>query len=163
MYDIIVVGGGLGGGSLAKAMAEHGARVLVLERESAFKDRVRGEWIAPWGVVEAQKLGLYEPLLEHCAHVTACWNDVMQPLRDFRTTTPQRLPALTLYHPAMQETVLSSAQDAGAEVWRGATVNGVRPGSGVSIERDGRVVELTARLIVCADGAVLLLGHGPVS
>ena len=33
-YDIITVGGGLGGAALAKAMAEHGARVLVLEREA---------------------------------------------------------------------------------------------------------------------------------
>ena len=42
-YDIITVGGGLGGAALAKAMAEHGARVLVVERETQFKDRVRGE------------------------------------------------------------------------------------------------------------------------
>jgi flavin-dependent dehydrogenase len=109
-------------------LAENGVRALVVERETAFKDRVRGEWIAPWGVAEAQKLALYEPLIEHCAHVTPCWNDVMQPLRDFRTTTPQRPPTLTLYHPAMQETVLGSARNAGAEVWRGATVRGLRPG-----------------------------------
>jgi choline dehydrogenase-like flavoprotein len=32
-YDIITIGGGLGGAPLAKAMAERGARVLVLERE----------------------------------------------------------------------------------------------------------------------------------
>ena len=128
--------------------------VLVVERETTFKDRVRGEWIAPWGVAEAQKLGLYEPLVEHCAHVTPCWNDVMQPLRDFRTTTPQCLPTLTLYHPAMQETVLGSARNAGAEVWRGATVSGLRVGdpAGVFVERDGRVIELIARLVVCADG-----------
>ena len=153
-YDVITVGGGLGGSALAKVLAEHGKRVLVVERETAFKDRVRGEWIAPWGVAEAQKLGLYEPLLEHCAHVTPGWNDVMQPLRDFRATTPQRLPTLTLYHPAMQEAVLSCAQNAGAEVRRGTTINGLRPGEppGVSIGRGGRVVELTARLIVCADG-----------
>ncbi len=31
-YDIITVGGGIGGSTLAKAMAEHGARALVLER-----------------------------------------------------------------------------------------------------------------------------------
>ena len=37
------VGGGLGGASLAKAMAERGYRVPVLERETRFKDRVRGE------------------------------------------------------------------------------------------------------------------------
>ena len=153
-YDVITVGGGLGGAAFAKVLAENGVRALVVERETAFKDRVRGEWIAPWGVAEAHKLGLYEPLIEHCAHVTPFWNDVMQLSRDFRTTTPQRLPTLTLYHPAMQETVLNGARNAGAEVWRGATVAGLRPGDppGVSIERDGRVMELTGRLVVCADG-----------
>src|SRR5216117_2740321 len=37
-YDIITVGGGLGGSVLAKAMAEQGKRVLVLEREKQFRD-----------------------------------------------------------------------------------------------------------------------------
>jgi menaquinone-9 beta-reductase len=153
-YDVITMGGGLGGAALAKILAENGKRVLVVERETTFKDRVRGEWIAPWGVAEAQTLGLYEPLLNRCAHVTPRWNDVMQPLRDFRTTTPQRLPTLTLYHPAMQETVLDSARDVGAEVWRGATISGLQAGDPpvVSILQDGRVIELTARLVVCADG-----------
>ena len=153
-YDVITMGGGLGSAALAKILAENGKNVLVLEREAAFKDRVRGEWIAPWGVAEAQTLGLYQPLLQSCAHVTPYWNDVTQPLRDFRTTTPQRLPSLTLYHPAMQEAVLSSAQDIGAEIWRGATVSALRRGDspGVSVARDGRVIELTARLVVCADG-----------
>ena len=58
-YDLIVVGGGLGGAALAKAMAERGARVLVIERERQFRDRVRGEGIFPWGVIELRRLGLY--------------------------------------------------------------------------------------------------------
>jgi flavin-dependent dehydrogenase len=58
-YDLITVGGGIGGAALAGAMAEHGARVLVLERETRFKDRVRGEGLLPWGVGEARTLGLY--------------------------------------------------------------------------------------------------------
>ncbi|MBI2963243.1 MAG: FAD-dependent monooxygenase [Deltaproteobacteria bacterium] len=52
-YDIVTVGGGLGGSSLARAMAEQGARVLVVERETQFKDRVRGEVLAAWGTVDA--------------------------------------------------------------------------------------------------------------
>ncbi len=52
-YDLILVGGGLGGAALAFAMARHGARVLVVEREVTFRDRVRGEGVAPWGVAEA--------------------------------------------------------------------------------------------------------------
>jgi flavin-dependent dehydrogenase len=39
-YDIITLGSGLAGSALAKAMAERGAHVLVVERESHFKDRV---------------------------------------------------------------------------------------------------------------------------
>ena len=62
-YDIITVGGGVGGSSLAKAMAERGYRVLVLERETTFKDRVRGEWMAPWGVADSRELGVYETLI----------------------------------------------------------------------------------------------------
>ena len=39
IYDIITVGGGLGGAALARAMAAHGARVLMLERE---KETIQG-------------------------------------------------------------------------------------------------------------------------
>jgi flavin-dependent dehydrogenase len=42
-YDVITVGGGLAGAGLAKVLAERGVRVLVIEREIAFRDRVRGE------------------------------------------------------------------------------------------------------------------------
>ena len=68
IYDIITVGGGLGGAALAKVMTEHGARVLVVEREKRFKDRIRGEFFAPWGVAEARALGLYEILRTTCGH-----------------------------------------------------------------------------------------------
>src|SRR5271170_8288621 len=61
-YDIVTVGGGLGGCALAKVMAEAGARVLVVERETQFRDRVRGEYIEQWGVAEARRLGIYEML-----------------------------------------------------------------------------------------------------
>ena len=47
--------GGFGGAALAKVMAERGARVLVLESETHSKDRVRGEVLVPWGVVEAKE------------------------------------------------------------------------------------------------------------
>ena len=46
-HDVVVIGGGIGGAALAKRMAASGASVLVLERESEFRDRVRGEWLAP--------------------------------------------------------------------------------------------------------------------
>jgi flavin-dependent dehydrogenase len=48
-YDIIAVGGGLGGAAVANVMARAGARVLVVERETHFRDRIRGEFMEPWG------------------------------------------------------------------------------------------------------------------
>lgn len=154
-FDIITVGGGLGGAALAKVMAERGARVLVIERERIFADRIRGEWIAPWGVAEALKAGVYNTLLEHCAIETPyILTPGLAPVRDLRATTPQRLPALTFHHPAMQEAMIDAAEAAGAEVWRGAAVNNVRPGAPpiVTVERSARIEDIKARLVVCADG-----------
>ncbi len=158
LYDIITVGGGLGGSALAKAMAEHGAKVLVLERETRFKDRVRGENLAPWGVAETQALGLYDLLRTTCGHA-APWFEFSlasergEP-RDLLATTPQQLPFVTFYHPVMQEVLLQAATDAGAEVRRGASVRDVKPGDKptVIVEQEGRVDELHAQLIVGADG-----------
>lgn len=158
LYDIITVGGGLGGAALATAMAERGAKVLVLERETHFKDRVRGENLAPWGVAETQALGLYDLLRTTCAHAAPWFEFSMasergEP-RDLLATTPQQLPFVTFYHPVMQEVLLQAATDAGAEVRRGASVRDVRPGDKptVIVEQEGRVNEIHARLIVGADG-----------
>lgn len=156
-HDIIIVGGGLGGSALAIAMTGHGARVLVIERELAFKDRVRGEGMTPWGVAEAQALGIYETLRDACGYEVANWDFYAGPSRERRNlveTTPQRAPALDFFHPEMQETLLGVAAAAGAEVWRGAVVTGVAPGAppSVTVERDGKVETLTARLVVGVDG-----------
>jgi 2-polyprenyl-6-methoxyphenol hydroxylase-like FAD-dependent oxidoreductase len=154
-YDVITVGGGLGGAALARMLVENGKHVLVVEREIEFKDRIRGEAMGPWGVLELQKIGLYERLLEKCAHDYPYVNTIgMGPVRDLRTTTPQRLSALTFYHPAMQEVVLDAARAAGAEIWSGWVAREVRPGAPptVSVERDGVIRHLTASLVVAADG-----------
>lgn len=157
-YDIITVGGGLGGSSLAKAMAAQGARVLVLERERQFRDRVRGEVIWPWGVAELKELGSYDLLRAACGHDIRWFDTHLGPARadhnDLVHDTVPQVPALNFYHPEMQEVLLQAASDAGAEIRRGAWVCDVKPGVTpmVTVEQDGHVEELHARLIVCADG-----------
>src|SRR5258708_6581924 len=68
-YDLIVVGGGMAGSTLARRMALSGARVLVFERETQFRDRVRGESLQPWGVAEARQLGIAELLQPRSAEL----------------------------------------------------------------------------------------------
>ena len=74
LYDIAIIGGGLAGSALAKSMAERRFRVIVLERGKEFRDRVRGEQMACWGVAEARELGIYEHLVNGvCGQEVRSW------------------------------------------------------------------------------------------
>ncbi len=157
-YDIVTVGGGIGGGAIAKAMAENGRKVLVIEREKKFKDRVRGEYMFPWGVVAVKELGLWDALIEAGgvpAPRIAVWaGPAALPIRDLPTETAIQETALAMYHPAMQEAVLAAAEQAGSEVVRGGKVSNVTSGAEptVDYEADGGKKTASARLVVGADG-----------
>jgi 2-polyprenyl-6-methoxyphenol hydroxylase-like FAD-dependent oxidoreductase len=51
-YDLLIIGGGLAGSALGRSMALAGFKVLIIEKEMKFRDRVRGEVLLPWGSVE---------------------------------------------------------------------------------------------------------------
>ena len=159
-YDVITIGGGLAGAALAKRLAENGMRVLVLEREVAFRDRVRGEQMHCWGVAEARTLGLYELLLETCGHEVRYWSDQLVGFsgfgrRDLVKTSRASRGSLNFYHPDMQSVVIDAAAAAGATVRRGArVVELVSDGlPGVRVHEDGNGERVyRARLVVGADG-----------
>ena len=121
-YEIIIVGGGLAGAAFAKAMAQNGAHVLVVERETRFRDRIRGEVLGPWGVAELRKLGLDHLLLESCARELRWFETYLECMRiarrDLPATNPFGLPAMNWVHYDMEEVLLHVASDAGAEVRR---------------------------------------------
>ena len=157
-YDLAIAGVGLGGTALAINMAQRGVKVLVVEHEREFKDRVRGEMMFPWGHAEVQALGVAGCFAEAGGHEVG-WVDsyVVSDLvahREVVPTTPQHLPCLACYHPAMQESLLSGATAAGATVRRGAAVREVQPGAtpAMVIEEAGRVETISARLVVGAEG-----------
>ena len=62
--DVVIVGAGIAGGALGTVLARAGFEVALLERENSYPDRVRGEFMAPWGVTELAKLELLQPLRE---------------------------------------------------------------------------------------------------
>src|SRR2546425_1570392 len=157
-YDAITIGGGLAGAALAKSLSERGYRVLVLERETRFKDRVRGEGMFPWGVSAARALGIYDHLASACGHQTRwvrTWvGGSLFAERDLEATTPHRVGMFNFYHPAMQEALLRLAEKTGSEVRRGIAVGSVLPGDPprVEFEEKGGRVSLEARVLVGADG-----------
>lgn len=162
-HDLVVVGGGLAGASLAACMARSGTRVLVLERTKQFRDRVRGEGMHPWGVPELHALGLYRKLLDTCAHEVRYRASYLGPTlereRDLVETTPHRSAAVDFYHPEMQEVLLKEAIAAGADVRRGVAVTKATGGASPAVTAlvDGAERRFPARLIVGADGRLSLV------
>ena len=129
-FDVVIAGGGLAGSSLGGVLARSGLGVLVVEKESGFRDRIRGELTWPWGHYEALRAGLGEPLDQ--AGV------VPLPVIDFyhggqrvesqrwETISIDALPAIGFSHPQLQEVLLAWAETQGATVLRPAKVVGVK-------------------------------------
>ena len=123
-YDLIIIGDGISGSALAAGTAAAGVRTLILDSETSFRDRVRGEAVIPWGVAEAHRMGLLEVITQAGAN-SLPFRDSHQGAdrpnhRDLTRTTPVKEPTLACYHPALQTALLHHAESRGAEVWRTA-------------------------------------------
>jgi menaquinone-9 beta-reductase len=157
-YDLIIAGGGLAGSALAIVMARAGYRVLVVERERQFRDRIRGELLLAWGSREAKRLGIYDDLVATCALEAPFWSyfiaGQLVRVRDVTATTADGVCCLTLPHPLMQETLITLAEAAGAHVVRGSALEHVTPGATPSVRMllDGVERTVLARLVVIAEG-----------
>jgi 2-polyprenyl-6-methoxyphenol hydroxylase-like FAD-dependent oxidoreductase len=162
-YDLIVIGGGIGGSSLATVMARAGQKILVLEKSQVFEDRVRGEWIAPWGVAETKRLGLYDVLMKAGGHHLdrhITFDETKSPeiaeasALPLSVFVPEISGPLCIGHPHHCQTLYNEAGKSGAQTLRGVDVTELQlaPRPLVRYRHDGKDHEATARLIVGADG-----------
>ena len=157
--DVAIVGGGIAGASLAYALAREGLGVTVLEATTEYADRVRGESMQCWGVVEARELGVEQVLLDAGAHISATWNQYMQGSQEpapipMNMLVPGVGGTLNLRHPDACQALIDAAAGAGATVVRGASH--IELGDGdtptVRYDVDGASAELRPSLLVGADG-----------
>jgi len=157
--DVVVVGGGIGGASLAYALAKEGLGVTVLEASEEFADRVRGESMQVWGVKEARDLGVESVMMDAGAHITPVWKQYDEFAGD-AGEIPMGIMiegiegTLNLRHPVACQALLDAAGAAGATVVRG--VRDVKldggPSATVSYGVNGQNAEINASLVVGADG-----------
>lgn len=161
--EIVIVGAGIAGGALATALARCGKSVLLLEKSLAHKDIVRGEFLVPWGVEEATKLGVLDVLLAAGGHYTPMsvpYGEGISPdaartrILDIGKLVPGAPGAMNFGHPQMCQALDDAAEAAGATLLRG--VGGLEVTAGnppkLSFTRNGQRHDLTPRLIVGADG-----------
>ena len=157
--DVVIVGGGIAGASLAYALAREGLGVTVLEATTEFPDRVRGESMQCWGVAEARELGVEQVLLDAGAHISATWNQYMEGSQEpapipMNMLVPGVGGTLNLRHPDACQALIDATAGAGATVVRGAAHIELGDGDAPTVryDVDGVVGELRPGLVVGADG-----------
>lgn len=162
-FDAVIVGGGIAGNALATVLARAGTAVLVLERSAMYRDRVRGEFVQPWGVAEARRLGLHELLVAaggiyHTRSVP--YDETLAPAEAEAAAIaldgvlPDVPGTLGVGHPAACEALGMAATAAGARALRGVTGVELEFGRAPRVRYwlDGGEQTARCRLVIGADG-----------
>jgi 2-polyprenyl-6-methoxyphenol hydroxylase-like FAD-dependent oxidoreductase len=159
-YDIVVVGGGIGGAGCATVLARAGLSVLVLEPTTEYPDIVRGEWLAPWGCEDAKATGLYDVLADAGGHVLAKhlgFDELVEPDVVLAGEMPLGMfvpgidGPLCIPHPVACQAMADAAAAAGARIVRGAASIRFVEGA-VYFTHAGNSYEAGASLVIGADG-----------
>jgi flavin-dependent dehydrogenase len=162
-HDVIIIGAGPAGSAAAAILAEHGRRVLVLEREKFPRYHI-GESLLPFTYQPLERLGMIEKLKQsaftkkYSVQFISPDGKASQPFYFFdrydRETVAQTWQVMRA---EFDEMLLNNARDKGAEVieeisvkeliWEGKQVVGVR-----AITKDGEEKEFRAPLTFDATG-----------
>jgi 2-polyprenyl-6-methoxyphenol hydroxylase-like FAD-dependent oxidoreductase len=161
--EIVIVGAGIAGASMAIVLARRGLSVLLLEKSSVFVDRIRGEGIVAWGVAEAKQIGILDLLVAAGAvyvRRTVAYSEEVSPDVAEARAIPidQQVPGvqgnLDIGHPQMCQALTEAASSAGARLLRGVSDVRVSPGMPpvITFVHEGERLEIKPRLIIGADG-----------
>lgn len=159
--DVVVVGGGIAGSAISVVLAREGLSVLLLEKTLLHKDVTRGEWLAPWGVVEANKLGLTDLYLAEGGHRIdqhISYSDLesaeASEAAGFNIAEMGIEKPLCIRHPVACDLLNREAVALGVNYVRGIQAIQVTPGSPPSVEYkvDGQAATVTPRWVIGADG-----------
>ena len=166
--DVVIIGGGPAGSTVATMLARKGVQTLLLERERFPREHV-GESLLPASIPVLDDLGVL-PDVERAGFLpkwgaTMVWGKENSPWSWYFKETNRRHPhAYQVWRPQFDELLLDNSRQHGAEVREGCRVvevlseqgrvNGVRYHNG-----DGRDIEVRASIVVDASGQAGILSH----
>jgi 2-polyprenyl-6-methoxyphenol hydroxylase-like FAD-dependent oxidoreductase len=160
--SVVIVGGGVAGGSLACALAHRGIPSILIERLKAAVDLNRGDGMQPRSLEIMEEWGLLPTFIERGAlptygsevHHPALGQLVEIDLSVVKTKHPY---LLNLPHPQIEALLLEHAQASGyCKVIRGAVTEVLYAdgrATGVKAKTDDGELTVMARLVAGADGS----------
>ena len=166
--DVVVVGGGPAGSTLAWELARRNVSVLVLERTRFPREKVCGDYVEPRGLRILQQMSCLEQLevgaplpIDHSATFVdwECCYAGKIPFYGASEALPPH--GYIIPRDELDDAMLLAAERAGAAVHQETLVTSVTAtSSGVVVEarRKGKVVRYRSRLIAGADGANSVVG-----
>jgi flavin-dependent dehydrogenase len=160
-YDAIVIGGGPGGSTAGALLAEHGHRVLLLEREPSPRYHI-GESLIPYSWFTLNRLGVVDWLKnsacpkKYSVQFVSITGRVSQPFYFFKTIKHECAVTWQVWRSEFDAMLLDNARKKGCEVRQGTAVRDViMDGTrvvGVVADSPEGPREIRARAVVDASG-----------
>lgn len=154
ILDAAVLGAGLAGSSLAKALADKGWETLLLDRQSFPRHKVCGEFLSPESQSTLHALGISDTV----AGLGPSGIERIRLIFENGTEVEGSLPgkALGLSRYSLDSALHLAAQHAGAKLQTGTTVTAVHPadrGYKIEMVQNGERCCVEARTVIAAWGA----------
>lgn len=160
--DVLVVGGGPGGSTVAWALASRGLDVVVLERTRFPREKVCGDYVDPRGLRVLDAMGCLGELERAGAHRISRTATHVDWRREFSGPVPfyggrDGLPAhgCTIPRETLDAAMLAAAEQAGAVVHDETALAELQAGAGgveALASSQGGTRRYRARVVVGADG-----------
>jgi flavin-dependent dehydrogenase len=169
-YDAIVIGGGPSGSTAAALLAQHGYKVLLLERELMPRYHI-GESLIPYTWFTLNRLGVIDKMRQsanpkkYSVQFVSITGKVSQPFYFFQTIKHECAVTWQVVRSEFDAMLLDNARDRGVHVRQGVTVRDVlMEGSRVTGVRadeqgGGRGMEIRAKVVVDASGRDSMLSR----
>jgi 2-polyprenyl-6-methoxyphenol hydroxylase-like FAD-dependent oxidoreductase len=158
-FDVAIVGGSIAGSAVASALLDLGLSVAIVEREARFRDKARGEGIHPWGIDEAEDLGLRLLFESAGSNPLPIWQNYSnrEPLEPalWAEQSARGNVEHGVFHPALQQAFVDHARSKGADVFRPATFEFIRyhhRDIHLMLDTSGKGDSIRCRVVIGADG-----------